>query len=53
VVNQLTMGKTYRKSHDSEKAAKIHTAKIKKRGGKVTTSKLKRKTVLEYTFSKK
>ena len=47
------MGKTYRKTHDSEEAAKKHAAKIKKRGGKVNSSKLKRKTVLEYSFGKK
>lgn len=47
------MGKTYRKAHENDEAAKKHAAKIKKRGGKVTPSKLKRKTVLEYTFDKK
>lgn len=47
------MGKTYRKTHESDEAAKKHAAKIKKRGGKVSSSKLKRKTVLEYTFDKK
>ena len=46
------MSKTYRKAHDNKKAAEKHAKNIKKRGGKVSKSELKRKTVLEYSFKK-
>lgn len=47
------MSKIYRKAHDNKQAAEKHAKKIKKRGGKVSKSELKRKTVLEYSFGKK
>ncbi|MDD3875527.1 MAG: hypothetical protein PHT69_02840 [Bacteroidales bacterium] len=47
------MSKTYKKVHENKKAAENHAKNIKKRGGKVSQSELKRKTVLEYSFNKK
>lgn len=47
------MSKTYKKTHENSKAAKAHAKNIKKRGGKVSMSEFKRKTILEYKFPDK
>ncbi|MFA6571876.1 MAG: hypothetical protein WCT77_11650 [Bacteroidota bacterium] len=45
--------KTYAKAHKSTKAAKSHTKKIEKLGGKVNVAKIKDKTYLSYSFKDK
>jgi hypothetical protein len=46
----MAKSKVYTKSHNSEKAAKGHMARIKKRGGTVSQEKKDGKIVLKYHF---
>jgi hypothetical protein len=46
----MTKSKVYTKSHNSEKAAKGHMARIKKRGGSVTSEKKDGKIIFKYNF---